>query len=245
MLLLPCLALRVRRGAVQGGSPLCRCAGPAVGVVALPPNHTLIPSTSRDGLVAPFVARSHPPSDLNSYRAQMAIAPSSSSVSDHPINGHSIAALVILLVANLLVVHPLAIPLPLALSSFLRSAAYQLRITSSPTGGNATDGARLTGGSTRSSSSGVAGGGPTAGGQKPASRLRVRLGLVSAPLGGVLILLASKTIGGETVAKGIAGDPDGLKPYDISTFPSFPPSQSWMPSLETATLSLRQRSEGY
>lgn len=200
---------------------------------SLSPNHTL--STSRDGLIAPFEARSHPQSDLSSsYRAQMAISPSSSSVSDHPINGHSIAALVILLVANLLVVHPLAIPLPLALSGFLRRAAYQLRITSSPTGGNATDVARLTGDSTRSSSSGVAGGGgPAAGGQKPASRLRVRLGLVSAPLGGVLILLASKTIGGETVAKGIAGDPDGLKPYDISTFPSFPPSKSWMPSLES------------
>lgn len=170
---------------------------------------------------------------------------SSSSVSDHPINGHSIAALVILLVANLLVVHPLAILLPLALSDFLRRTAYQLRITSSPTGGNATDGTRLTADITSSSSSGVAGGGgPTAGGQKPASRLRLRLGLVSAPLGGVLILLASKTIGGETVAKGIAGDPDGLKPYDISTCPPHPSVLPSQPVLDVFSRKLQPSLHG-
>ncbi|CED82867.1 Class II aldolase/adducin N-terminal domain protein [Phaffia rhodozyma] len=44
---------------------------------------------------------------------------------------------------------------------------------------------------------------------------RATFGLVSAPLIGVLVLLASKSIDGGTVKKGIVGDPDGLKPYDI------------------------------
>lgn len=119
----------------------------------------------------------------------------------HPINGHSIAALVVLLVVNIVVVRPLSIPLPAAVSDFLRKLAYHARLT-------ADDGIAGTTASTSSSTSGS--------NAAPGRRLRARLGLVSAPLAGVLILLASKTIDGTTVRKGIVGDPDGLEPFDIS-----------------------------
>lgn len=134
----------------------------------------------------------------------------------HPINGDSIAALVVLLLANVLVVHPLALPLPLALSDLLRKAAYHARIT-------ADDGSSASS-STSSSSSGASTGADVAAPAAPLAaaasdgrrRLKARLGLVSAPFAGVLILLASGTISGATVRKGIVGDGEGLKPYDIS-----------------------------
>jgi hypothetical protein len=125
----------------------------------------------------------------------------------HPIDGHSIAALVILLLVNVVVVRPLSIPLPVAVSDLLRKAAYHARIT-------ADDGsASSTSGSDSASTTAAA---AVAEEGRRRRRLRARLGLVSAPLAGVLILLASKTIDGTTVRKGIVGDPDGLEPFDIS-----------------------------
>lgn len=45
-------------------------------------------------------------------------------------------------------------------------------------------------------------------------RLRITINLSSAPLLGVLLLLITTTIGGEEIAKGIAGE-GGSKPYDV------------------------------
>lgn len=44
--------------------------------------------------------------------------------------------------------------------------------------------------------------------------IRVRIGLFSAPLLGVLLLLITTSIGGEQIAKGIAGA-QGVRPYDV------------------------------
>lgn len=44
--------------------------------------------------------------------------------------------------------------------------------------------------------------------------IRVRIGLSSAPLLGVLLLLITTAIGGEQIKRGIAGA-DGVRPYDV------------------------------
>ena len=44
--------------------------------------------------------------------------------------------------------------------------------------------------------------------------IRVKIGLSSAPLLGVLLLLITTSIGGEQIAKGIAGS-EGVRPYDV------------------------------
>lgn len=44
--------------------------------------------------------------------------------------------------------------------------------------------------------------------------IRVRIGLSSAPLLGVLLLLITTSIGGDQIAKGIAGS-EGVRPYDV------------------------------
>lgn len=44
--------------------------------------------------------------------------------------------------------------------------------------------------------------------------IRIRIGLSSAPLLGVLLLLITTSIGGDQIAKGIAGDA-GVRPYDV------------------------------
>lgn len=49
--------------------------------------------------------------------------------------------------------------------------------------------------------------------EKPKS-IRVRIGLSSAPLLGVLLLLITTCIGGDEIAKGIAGS-EGVRPYDV------------------------------
>lgn len=49
----------------------------------------------------------------------------------------------------------------------------------------------------------------------PKDRKRFILGTTSSPVVGVLILLASKSMDGATVRKGIAGA-DGVEPFDIS-----------------------------
>lgn len=44
--------------------------------------------------------------------------------------------------------------------------------------------------------------------------IRIRIGLSSAPLLGVLLLLITTSIGGDEIAKGIAGS-EGVRPYDV------------------------------
>lgn len=44
--------------------------------------------------------------------------------------------------------------------------------------------------------------------------IRVKIGLSSAPLLGVLLLLITTSIGGDQIAKGIAGE-HGVRPYDV------------------------------
>lgn len=113
------------------------------------------------------------------------------SSSSKGINGHSIANLVILLVANLFVVYPAKVPIPSIIFRFVSHALSALRVSSVPS--------------------------------DLKKRRRFTVGLVVAPLSGVLVLLASNSIDGATVKQGVVGQKEGLQPYDISEFEPPPP----------------------
>lgn len=58
--------------------------------------------------------------------------------------------------------------------------------------------------------------------------IRIRIGLSSAPLLGVLLLLITTSIGGNEIAKGIAGS-EGVRPYDVLVlFMYVSISESWL-----------------
>ena len=104
--------------------------------------------------------------------------------------------------ADVLVVFPLHIPLPRPLTNLTTALLRKLRILDSPSTLSA-DGDELSEG----------------GGGEAKERVWFTLGLNSAPVLAVLVLLASQSIKGETVRMGIVGVEGGVRPYDISQSP--------------------------
>lgn len=103
---------------------------------------------------------------------------------DH-LNGHSGFILAVFCVVSIFVIWPLKLPLPRSLQRPLLSTLRELRII---------------GNSEYSTLS--------------ARRLHIWLSLTTAPLIGVILLLASTTIHGSTIRLGIVGD-ESIKPYDV------------------------------
>ncbi|KAL7416003.1 hypothetical protein BDY24DRAFT_380768 [Mrakia frigida] len=113
-----------------------------------------------------------------------------SSVSSHQIDGHSIAVLVVFLLVNVAVVFPVRIPLPRFLTSSSIFILRTLRLLNPPSQDELDSTA-------------------------PKERTFFELGLNSAPVLAVLVLLASRSIDGTTLRMGIVGEETGVRPYDI------------------------------
>jgi hypothetical protein len=106
-----------------------------------------------------------------------------------------------------LVIYPVSFRLPLSLSRILLRIAANLRLIDEPAPlspiqseielSNLSNGTHAVPSSDRK--------------VKP---IRVKIGLSSAPLLGVLFLLITTSIGGDQIAKGIAGE-HGVRPYDV------------------------------
>ncbi|KAL7423611.1 hypothetical protein Q5752_001192 [Cryptotrichosporon argae] len=156
------------------------------------------------------------------------------------IDARSIVTLVVFFVVNALVIFPLYIPLPLAVSRALDRLARRAGLQPSrerPIDPEADAPVAIEGGETLSSSesaSGVTDVADARGGEvgttgraghddsvgekqdERAKRWHVPLNLATAPVIGVLLLLASTCIPGSVVRTGIVGS-GGLRPYDIMT----------------------------
>lgn len=112
--------------------------------------------------------------------------------------------------AVILVIHPLSYRLPPSISLGIRRLLIALRITDPPSQSSPseeeTELQDLPGNNnatTSPSSKGVS-----------RKRMRITIGLSSAPLLAVLLLLATTSIGGEQIKLGIVGD-KGVVPYDV------------------------------
>lgn len=103
---------------------------------------------------------------------------------DH-LNGHSGFILAVFCVVSIFVIWPLRIPLPGPVQRFLLRCLKGSRVISS------------------SDQDGLA-----------KRRLYFSLSLKTAPVIGVLLLLATTTINGSTIKLGIVGD-ENIKPYDV------------------------------
>lgn len=122
------------------------------------------------------------------------------------LNGFGVFAIIVFAVVSLIVIRPLHIPIPRPFASFLRRTSKKvwLKLAGPPdptpeddaADSHAVD-AQL--GTTQTSE---------------VKRMYLTIDHVSAPVIGVLILLATTTIGGAQVRQGIVGE-DGIEPYDV------------------------------
>lgn len=122
------------------------------------------------------------------------------------LNGHGIFAIIVFACVTLIVIYPIRIPIPYAISQWLRSKLIQEEASQhphplQPAADPAPDREPST--VTQRSSS-----------EAPPQRYYFTLNHVSAPITGILFLLATKTIGGEEIKLGIVGD-EGVEPYDV------------------------------
>lgn len=105
-----------------------------------------------------------------------------------------------------LVIYPVSFRLPLSLSELLRKAGRALRLLEQKDYSTQSHELSTLPSNASSPSTQVD--------HEKARPIRVTIGLSSAPLLGVLLLLITTTIGGDEIAKGIAGS-EGVRPYDV------------------------------
>ncbi|KAI5452409.1 hypothetical protein NCC49_000968 [Naganishia albida] len=135
----------------------------------------------------------------------------------HPIDGHSIWTIILFFIVNILVVFPIKIPIPYFISRptkqllvFLRVLAPRAHSSVLPPERKASEEAA------RNDDPAAATPAPTDRRFQEDERLHLNLGLTTAPVIGVILLLASTSIGGQVLRNGIVGI-QGVKPYDIMT----------------------------
>lgn len=116
---------------------------------------------------------------------QFMVAMSNDGISQDHLNGFSGFILAVFIVVSVFVIWPVHIPLPRFLQSLLLKLLKALRIIGSREFDSLS-----------------------------ARKLRFPLSLETAPLIGVIILLASTTIDGSTIRLGVKGD-ENVKPYDV------------------------------
>ncbi|KAJ9104203.1 hypothetical protein QFC19_004020 [Naganishia cerealis] len=140
-------------------------------------------------------------------------------VNNHPINGHSIWTIIVFFLVNILVVFPLKIPIPYFISKTGKRLLVSCRILSDHTGAPRISSERKASPEgDRNGADGSATPAATLVNDEYASEERAHftLGLATAPVIGVLLLLATTSIGGQVLRNGIVGV-QGVKPYDIMT----------------------------
>lgn len=146
--------------------------------------------------------------------------------SDHPINGYSIFTLIVFFGVNILVIFPLHIPISRAITRPLRKTAVRLRILTPlqtlHTGAdeNGTPRSRAVNRSQPNNDSTIHSSASSTTPPSPPVEeeplFTFQLGLSTAPVIGVLLLLATTSIPGSVVRDGIVGS-QGVRPYDIMT----------------------------
>ncbi|CAO1613706.1 unnamed protein product [Sympodiomycopsis kandeliae] len=118
------------------------------------------------------------------------------------LNGHGIFAIIVFACVTLIVIHPVRIPIPYSASEWIRKQfATEDEPVPTESLGPHREPSVLSGRSNQSVSS-------------LPKRYYLTLNHVSTPIIGILLLLASKTIGGEEIKLGIVGD-EGVEPYDV------------------------------
>ncbi|KAK9896090.1 hypothetical protein P389DRAFT_74444 [Cystobasidium minutum MCA 4210] len=127
------------------------------------------------------------------------------------LNGFSIFGGIVFIVVIALVIYPISFRIPLPISEQLRKAGRALRLLEQKHRSASYELKNLQ--SSSSITNGDLPSPPSQDIEKPRP-IRVRIGLFSAPLLGVLLLLITTSIGGEQIAKGIAGA-QGVRPYDV------------------------------
>lgn len=136
--------------------------------------------------------------------------PSSRAISEpSSLNGHGIFAIIVFACVTLIVIYPIRIPFPFALSEWVRKQFVHETGPSSSTSSSPPPNAALSREASIISSDSLA---PR--NDNPPKRYYFTLNHVSAPMVGILLLLATKTIGGEEIKLGIVGD-EGVEPYDV------------------------------
>lgn len=149
---------------------------------------------------------------------------SSDDTSRAHLDGHGIFAIIVFAAVSLVVIAPLQIPIPFAVSRPIRRAARRLLGHKQDDDGTAaptSDAARKRRNSEEdapeeqtSSPTHVAPDSSSQDVKQAEERTYLPLNHVSAPIIGCLLLLATKTIGGEQVRAGIVGE-EGVEPYDV------------------------------
>ncbi|TKY84989.1 hypothetical protein EX895_006069 [Sporisorium graminicola] len=120
------------------------------------------------------------------------------------LNGFGVFAIIVFAVVSLIVIHPLRIPIPTRIARFLRRTARKVWLAlAGPPETEQQDQDAVE----RELSSIHAD-------DDDKAPMHLTIDHVSAPLIGVLVLLATTTIGGEQVKQGIVGE-DGIEPYDV------------------------------
>ncbi|EST06266.1 Arsenite/antimonite efflux pump membrane protein, ArsB [Kalmanozyma brasiliensis GHG001] len=118
------------------------------------------------------------------------------------LNGFGVFAIIVFAVVSLIVIHPIRIPIPAPIASFLRQNGRKiwLALAGPPDADEQEKDAveRELGQDERND-------------RRP---MHLTIDHVSAPVIGVIVLLATTTIGGEQVRQGIVGE-DGIEPYDV------------------------------
>jgi hypothetical protein len=109
----------------------------------------------------------------------------SSDVGQQNLNGHSAVILATFCIVSFFVIFPVRIPLPGPVQRVLLNVAHSCRIISKSEREEARE-----------------------------EKLHFTLSLLTAPLIGVIVLLASTTINGSTIKLGIVGD-ENVKPYEV------------------------------
>ena len=118
------------------------------------------------------------------------------------LNGFGVFAIIVFACVSLIVIHPLRIPIPRFIAKPLRSVARKTWLAlAGPPDADEQDQQSVE----RELNP------PTPPQDEP---MYVTIDHVSAPVIGVLVLLATTTIGGEQVRQGIVGE-DGIEPYDV------------------------------
>lgn len=118
------------------------------------------------------------------------------------LNGFGVFAIIVFAVVSLIVIQPIRIPIPTPIATFLRRNGRKFWLTlAGPPGAEEQDKdavERELGQDERDD-------------REP---MHLTIDHVSAPVIGVIVLLATTTIGGEQVRQGIVGE-DGIEPYDV------------------------------
>lgn len=139
--------------------------------------------------------------------SQQGLQPSQRAINEpSSLNGHGIFAIIVFACVTLIVIYPLRIPIPYVASQWVRRRLVhdetpQHPHNLQPAAEPAPD-RELSTVTKRSAD------------EAPPKRYYFTLNHVSAPITGILFLLATKTIGGEEIKLGIVGD-EGVEPYDV------------------------------